>query len=80
VDASSALLAYNFAIALLDHERQAAAEMWFHSAVQSDPLMAEPHFALGTIYMFRDPARACPHARAHARERTIDRGPVPRLP
>lgn len=43
------------------------AEIWLEGATQCSPRMAEPHYALGTLYMTRDHQRAAHHFREFIR-------------
>lgn len=59
------LLQYNLGVILMD--RPAMAEVWLGGAVRCAPKMAEPHYALGTIFMTRDRERAVHHFREFIR-------------
>jgi tetratricopeptide (TPR) repeat protein len=60
-----ALLEYNLGVAVMDYPMQA--EMWLVDAAQHSPNMAEPHYALGTLYMTREPMKAAYHFREFIR-------------
>jgi tetratricopeptide (TPR) repeat protein len=59
------LLQYNLGVALMDKPLQA--EIWLRGAIQYSPKMAEPHYALGILYMTRDRHRAADHFREYIR-------------
>jgi Flp pilus assembly protein TadD len=58
-DQHHALLHYNLGVALMDDPNQA--ELFLRDAIKYNSKMAEPHYALGTLYLDRDQKRAAAH-------------------